>query len=220
MLNLSIFDVIGPIMIGPSSSHTAGAVKLARVAARIAGKPFKHVEFGLHGSFAKTGKGHGTHLALLAGVLGLTEEDERIKCSPGIAEARGITYKFYEVDLDDVHENTAVITFTHDDDTTTEIVGCSTGGGRILITRISGVEVEVTAERPTIIMQQIDRPGVIAGISRILAENNINIGVMRFSRVAKRDVATSVLETDEKIPPEVVEKLAALDDVLMVRVIQ
>ncbi|MGB4026631.1 MAG: ACT domain-containing protein, partial [Bacillota bacterium] len=170
--------------------------------------------------FAKTGKGHGTHLALLAGVLGLTEEDERIKCSPGIAEARGITYKFYEVDLDDVHENTAVITFTHDDDTTTEIVGCSTGGGRILITRISGVEVEVTAERPTIIMQQIDRPGVIAGISRILAENNINIGVMRFSRVAKRDVATSVLETDEKIPPEVVEKLAALDDVLMVRVIQ
>jgi L-serine dehydratase len=219
-LNLSIFDVIGPIMIGPSSSHTAGAVKLARVAARIAGKPFKHVEFGLHGSFAKTGKGHGTHLALLAGVLGLTEEDERIKCSPGIAEARGITYKFYEVDLDDVHENTAVITFTHDDDTTTEIVGCSTGGGRILITRISGVEVEVTAERPTIIMQQIDRPGVIAGISRILAENNINIGVMRFSRVAKRDVATSVLETDEKIPPEVVEKLAALDDVLMVRVIQ
>lgn len=219
-MNLSIFDVIGPIMIGPSSSHTAGAVKLARVAARVAGKPFKHVEFGLHGSFAKTGKGHGTHLALLAGVLGLTEEDERIKCSPGIAEARGITYKFYEVDLDDVHENTAVITFTHDDDTTTEIVGCSTGGGRILITRISGVEVEVTAERPTIIMQQIDRPGVIAGISRILAENNINIGVMRFSRVAKRDVATSVLETDEKIPPEVVEKLAALDDVLMVRVIQ
>ncbi|HOP70666.1 MAG TPA: L-serine ammonia-lyase, iron-sulfur-dependent subunit beta [Bacillota bacterium] len=219
-MNLSIFDVIGPIMIGPSSSHTAGAVKLARVAARIAGKPFKHVEFGLHGSFAKTGKGHGTHLALLAGVLGLTEEDERIKCSPGIAEARGITYKFYEVDLDDVHENTAVITFTHDDDTTTEIVGCSTGGGRILITRIIGVEVEVTAERPTIIMQQIDRPGVIAGISRILAENNINIGVMRFSRVAKRDVATSVLETDEKIPPEVVEKLAALDDVLMVRVIQ
>lgn len=219
-MNLSIFDVIGPIMIGPSSSHTAGAVKLARAAARIAGKPFKHVEFGLHGSFAKTGKGHGTHLALLAGVLGLTEEDERIKCSPGIAEARGITYEFYEVDLDDVHENTAVITFTHDDDTTTEIVGCSTGGGRILITRISGVEVEVTAERPTIIMQQIDRPGVIAGISRILAENNINIGVMRFSRVAKRDVATSVLETDEKIPPEVVEKLAALDDVLMVRVIQ
>lgn len=219
-MNLSIFDVIGPIMIGPSSSHTAGAVRLARVTARIAGKPFKHVEFGLHGSFAKTGKGHGTHLALLAGVLGLTEEDERIKCSPGIAEARGITYKFYEVDLDDVHENTAVITFTHDDDTTTEIVGCSTGGGRILITRISGVEVEVTAERPTIIMQQIDRPGVIAGISRILAENNINIGVMRFSRVAKRDVATSVLETDEKIPPEVVEKLAALDDVLMVRVIQ
>jgi L-serine dehydratase len=80
-LNISIFDVIGPIMIGPSSSHTAGAVKLARVSALIAGKPFKHVDFGLHGSFAKTGTGHGTHLALLAGVLGITEEDERIKLS-------------------------------------------------------------------------------------------------------------------------------------------
>ncbi|MGI6661797.1 MAG: L-serine ammonia-lyase, iron-sulfur-dependent subunit beta [Bacillota bacterium] len=219
-MNLSIFDVIGPIMIGPSSSHTAGAVKLARVSALIAGKPFKHVEFGLHGSFAKTGKGHGTHLALLAGVLGITEEDERIKHSLDIAKARGITYTFREVELDDVHENAAMITFTHDDNTSTQITGCSVGGGRILITNINGVDVEVSAEQPTMIIQQLDKPGVIARISRVLAENSINIGLMRFSRVAKRDVATSVLETDQKIPPEVVQRLATLDDVLLVRVIQ
>lgn len=219
-MNLSIFDVIGPIMIGPSSSHTAGAVKLARVAALIAGKSFTHVEFGLHGSFAKTGAGHGTKYALLAGVLGITKDDERIKHSPEIAAARGITYAFSEVELDDVHENSAVITFTHDYVTPTVIAGCSTGGGRILITKINGVEVELAAEHPTIVIHQLDQPGVISSVSQILADNNINIGIMRFSRVAKRDVATSVIETDEKIPPEVANQLAALDVVFSVRVIQ
>ncbi len=219
-MNLSIFDVIGPIMIGPSSSHTAGAVKLARVAALIAGRPFKHVEFGLHGSFAKTGVGHGTKYALLAGVLGITKDDEKIKHSPEIAAARGITYAFSEVELDDVHENSAVITFTHDDNTSTVIVGCSVGGARILVTKINGVDVELSAEQPTIVIQQLDRPGVISRVSQVLADNNINIGIMRFSRVAKRDVATSVIETDEKISPEVAGKLASLDAVFSVRVIQ
>ncbi|HBK84692.1 MAG TPA: L-serine ammonia-lyase, iron-sulfur-dependent, subunit beta [Firmicutes bacterium] len=219
-MNLSIFDVIGPIMIGPSSSHTAGAVKLARVAALIAAKPFTHVEFGLHGSFAKTGAGHGTKIALLAGVLGITKDDEQIKHSREIAAARGITYAFNEVELADVHENTAVITFTHADASKTAIVGCSIGGGRILITKINGVEVELAAEQPTIVIQQLDEQGVVSRVSQVLADNNINIGIMRLSRAAKRSVATAVIETDEKIPPEVVSQLAALDVVLSVRVIQ
>lgn len=219
-MNLSIFDVIGPIMIGPSSSHTAGAVKLARVAALIAEKSFTHVEFALHGSFAKTGVGHGTNVALLAGVLGITKDDEQIKHSPEIAEARGITYGFSEVELDDVHENTAVITFTHADSTTSVIVGCSIGGGRILITKINGVAVELAAEQPTIVIQQRDQQGVISRVSQVFADNDINIGIMRVSRVARRDVATTVIETDDRISPEVARQLAKLDVVLSVRVIQ
>lgn len=219
-MNLSIFDVIGPIMIGPSSSHTAGAVKLARVAALIAAKPFTHVDFGLHGSFAKTGAGHGTKLALLAGVLGITKDDEKIRHSREAAAARGITYNFHEVELDDAHENTAVITFTHTDFSQSTIVGCSIGGARILITNINGVAVEVAAEQTTIVIQQRDQQGVISRISQILADNDINIGIMRVSRVAKRDVATTVIETDDKVSPEVAKQLTDLDVVLSVRVIQ
>lgn len=219
-MNLSIFDVIGPIMIGPSSSHTAGAVKLARVAALIAEKPFTHVEFALHGSFAKTGVGHGTNVALLAGVLGITKDDEKIKRSREIAEARGITYSFSEVELDDVHENTAVITFTHADSSKSTVVGCSIGGGRILITNINGVAVEVAAEQPTVVIQQLDQQGVISRVSQVFANNDINIGIMRVSRVARRDVATNVIETDDRISPEVAKQLADLDVVLSVRVIQ
>lgn len=219
-MNLSIFDVIGPIMIGPSSSHTAGAVKLAQVAALIAAKPFTHVEFALHGSFAKTGVGHGTKLALLAGVLGINKDDERIKLSPAIARTKGITYSFTEVELADVHENTAMITFTHTDGSKNTIIGCSVGGGRILITSINGVAVELAAEHPTLVIQQRDQQGVISQISQVLADNNINIAIMRVSRRAKRDVATTVIETDDRIPPQVAEQLAALDVVFSVRVIQ
>lgn len=219
-MNISIFEVIGPIMIGPSSSHTAGAVKLARVAAQIAAKPFTHVAFALHGSFAKTGIGHGTNLALLAGVLGINKDDDRIKRSPEIAAARSITYDFSDVELDDVHENTAAVTFTHTDSSKSTIIGCSIGGGRIIITNIDGVNVEVAAEQPTIVIQHHDRQGVISRISQVLANYSLNIGVMRLSRTAKRHLATAVIETDDQIPPAVAEQLASLDAVLSVRVIQ
>ncbi len=220
LLNLSIFDVIGPIMIGPSSSHTAGAVKLAKIAQIIAGKPFTHVNFGLHGSFAKTGMGHGTELALLAGVLGIDKDDERIKHSRKIADAKGITYSFTHIELDDVHENTVVISFHYKDGGKTTVTGCSIGGGRIKITEINGVDVELSGEQPTLVIRQKDRPGVIKEVTQVLANNNINISVMRFSRVARHDVATSVIETDEYISDSVVRELGLLDDVFTIRVIQ
>lgn len=219
-MNLSIFDVIGPVMIGPSSSHTAGAARLARVAAAIAGKPFTKVEFALHGSFAKTGVGHGTDAALLAGAMGLKQDDENIKQSFQIARERGISYRFTEVELFDVHENTVVITFTHADGTTDVIEGCSTGGGRILITRINGIAVEITAEHPTVLIRQLDEKGVVSQVSMVFARNDINIGIMRLTRAAKREVATAIIETDDKIPPHVIEQLEALDSVVSVRLIQ
>ena len=133
-MNLSIFEVLGPVMIGPSSSHTAGAAKLARVAAMIAAKPFDKVEFALHGSFLKTGQGHGTRLALLAGALGLAEDDEGLKTAETLAQERGVAYSFTEAELEDAHENTACITFFHTDGSESRITGCSIGGGRIRIT--------------------------------------------------------------------------------------
>ena len=219
-MNISIFDVIGPIMVGPSSSHTAGAVKLAGTAAQIAEKPFTRVHFALHGSFAKTGKGHGTHLALLAGVLGIKKDDEAIKQSPAIANARGIAYSFSEIELLDVHENSVLFTFSHDDGSESKIIGCSIGGGRILVTSIDGVPVELAAEQPTLVIQQRDERGAISGISRVLAAHNNNIAVMRVTRRAKRGVATTVIESDEPITADIVKDLLALEAVLSVRVIQ
>ena len=132
-MDLSIFDVLGPVMIGPSSSHTAGAARLARAAALIADKPFSRVSFGLSGSFAQTGRGHGTDKALLAGALGFAADDENIRHIEDIAAQRGIKADYYREDLEWVHDNAAHIRFFHPDDSVTEVWGASIGGGRICV---------------------------------------------------------------------------------------
>lgn len=218
-MNISIFDVTGPIMVGPSSSHTAGAAKLARTAALIAQKPFTKVKFHLHGSFLKTGLGHGTHQALLAGALGLKADDEKLPEAYLLAEAANISYEFDEIDLPDNHENSAQIVFYHTDNTISTFVGSSIGGGRIVITKIDDTPVEITAEMPTILVSQLDKPGVISEISQILAQNNINIAIMRVSRVAKGDTASTVIETDSHIEPHIAEKLNSIANVLSVKII-
>ncbi|MEG0803508.1 MAG: L-serine ammonia-lyase, iron-sulfur-dependent subunit beta [Pygmaiobacter sp.] len=218
-MNISIFDILGPIMIGPSSSHTAGAAKLARVARDIVKKPFSKVRFGLCGSFAKTGLGHGTHQALLAGALGLREDDERIKTVETLARQAGIGYEFYETELDDAHDNTVILTFFCTDDTTVQIIGCSVGGGRICITDIDGMAAEIMAETTTLVIEQLDKPGVVNDVSRLLAENGINIGVMRVSRVAKGELASCVIETDSAVSEAMESQLTALKNVRKVRII-
>lgn len=216
----SLLDVLGPLMVGPSSSHTAGALKLARTAALIAGKPFSHVRFELYGSFAKTGPGHGTDKALLAGAMGFSETDERIRDSFSIAGERGLAYEFCEADdLPDCHENTCRITFAHADDTRSVIVGSSIGGGQILIHSIDGVETEIAASCPTVIVRQRDRKGVIGAITSLLADAGINIGVMRLSREARGELATTVIETDDDVPEALLARLGALDNVISVRFI-
>ncbi|MEG0912555.1 MAG: L-serine ammonia-lyase, iron-sulfur-dependent subunit beta [Oscillospiraceae bacterium] len=218
-MDLSIFDVLGPVMVGPSSSHTAGALKLARTASLIAAKPFYRVRFGLFGSFSKTGRGHGTDKALLAGAMGLCETDERIKRAFELADERGIEYEFCEAELADSHENSCAITFFHNDNTQTAIVGSSIGGGQILITDIDGVKTEISANQPTILVRQYDRKGVISAITSILAEAGINIGVMRLSREFKGDIATTVIETDDALDDSLRRKLMKLDNVISVRFI-
>lgn len=218
-MNLSIFEVLGPVMIGPSSSHTAGAARLGRVAALIVARPFCHVCFALHGSFLKTGVGHGTRLALLAGALGIAEDDERLKDAEALAQAAGVSWSFEEAQLEDAHENTAAITFTHPDGSTSRVVGSSIGGGRICITEINGMAAEISAEQPTLLVEQNDVRGVVSEISTVLAQEGINIGVMRVGRTARGQRAFTVLELDEPVPPALTERLRGLPNVRRVCVI-
>ena len=210
---LSIFDVIGPVMIGPSSSHTAGAARLARVAQGLAGRAFTHVTFGLHGSFHDTYLGHGTDVALLAGALGYREDDEALRDAKELAEAAGITYSFHQADLMDYHENSVEITFHFSEGDPFCVIGSSVGGGQIVIRRVNGMEVEFSANLPTLLVYHQDKPGMINEISSVLSDAGINIGLMRYTRRARGCVACAVVEVDDPVSPELVAKIAALSDV-------
>lgn len=216
-MDISVFEAVGPVMIGPSSSHTAGAAKLARAAITIIDEPISHVSFGLFGSFAKTYKGHGTDLALVAGVLGLREDDERLTESFSMAQERNITYDFYETELVDVHENSVLMTFTLADGRIRKIIGSSIGGGQILIRKIDKFDTEIPFNSSTLIICQEDRVGIINEISKVLMEYEINIGVMTVKRNGKGAQAFCIIETDMKISKEVVESLKKINYVISVQ---
>ena len=201
-------------MVGPSSSHTAGAAKLARTAAALAPHGFVRVEFALAGSFAKTGRGHGTDKALLAGALGIAPDDERLRDAYALAGQQGVAFSFVQAELPDAHENTVVITFSYPDRKPFSVQGSSIGGGRILLTHLDGTPVEVRAEAPTLVITQRDVRGVVSRVSRTLADAGLNIGVMRVSRTQRGDVASCVIETDAPIPAEVVRALRGDEAIL------
>ncbi|MDO5649024.1 MAG: L-serine ammonia-lyase, iron-sulfur-dependent subunit beta [Gallicola sp.] len=174
-MKYGIFDVMGPIMIGPSSSHTAGAVKIANTALYIAGEGFKKVEFILYGSFAKTYKGHGTDKALLAGIMGFLPDDERIRDSFEIAKENGIRYEFSTSEDHTIHANTVKIILTYEDGSVSEIVGASIGGGNILITNINGIKIEFNSKYPTILLKYKEQLGIIAKVSTYLSQHGYSI---------------------------------------------
>lgn len=218
-MNISLLDVVGPVMIGPSSSHTAGAAKLAKTARLIYDKPFKKVRFGLGGSFASTYRGHFTDYALVAGALGMSEDDERLGQSFEIAEKEGIEFVFYPTEIPSVYENTARITFVNENGDEFFVEGASLGGGRILVTNINGLACELNATMPTVIVQQQDVKGVVSDVSTILAFNNINIGVMKVSRTSRGDKAFCVIECDDIIPENVIKELRQVNNVISVVVV-
>jgi len=219
MSNLSAFDIIGPIMVGPSSSHTAGAARLGKVAMSIAGKNFNKVTFYLHGSFAKTYRGHGTDRALVAGILGMETYDDRLKYSLEIAKEKGIEVEFVEADLGDVHPNTVKIVFHKEDGTKFEVVGSSIGGGNIIITEINGDKVEFTGDYPTLIVKQRDVKGMISSVTAILASQNINIATMRVTRRAKGKEALMIIETDAEISEYVLKVIEKVENILSAKAI-
>lgn len=219
MSDFSVFDILGPIMIGPSSSHTAGAARLGNVAASIVGGEFDKVIFYLHGSFANTYKGHGTDKALAAGVLGMKPDDERLRNSLAIAAEKGVEIEFEETDLGDCHENTVKIDFFKKNGETHSVTGSSIGGGNIMITDIDGFGVEITGMTPTLIIRQHDKKGVISSISTVLAKNDINIAVMKLKRKKRGDEATTIIEIDGDMSKEVIECLRGLDNIIEVKYI-
>lgn len=219
-MNISIFDIIGPIMIGPSSSHTAGAAKLSKIAVAIINKPIIKIEFGLYGSFFKTGLGHGTDKALLAGAMGFSHDDERIKDIYNIVKDRGIQFSFYEADLGDVHENSCKITLYHPDNTINEIIACSIGGGRILVNEINGNKLDITAEQPTLIIRHKDKKGVINSITNLLTQEDINIGIMKLTREEKGKDAATIIELDDDISNDLLTKIQNLNNIIDARLIK
>lgn len=213
-MEISLFDVLGPVMIGPSSSHTAGAAKLARAARAIVAAPVSHVEFALHGSFRATGLGHGTDRALVAGVLGLSEDDERLRDAFELAAQEGLSYSFTEVDLGNVHDNSVRMTFKTSRSETRTICGSSLGGARILITQIDEFCTEVSLDAPTIIIMQRDTQGIISAVAGKIAAQNVNIASMKLSRTAKGCNACCIIETDGAVPDSLLDEIRALPNIL------
>lgn len=205
---LSIFDVIGPNMIGPSSSHTAGAVSISLIARNLFSEEIKSVTFTLYGSFAKTYRGHGTDRALLGGILGFPTYDDRIRNAFQYAKELGVSYR-YIIDEQTVtnHPNTVDIDITGESGRKLSVRGESVGGGKIKIVRIDGIDVEFTGEYSTLIVKQIDKPGVVAHITQALSEQNVNIAFMRLFREDKGETAYTVVESDEPIPSQVLKRI-------------
>lgn len=219
-MDISIMDVIGPVMIGPSSSHTAGAARLGAVARHLCTKPFGKVVFGLHGSFAKTYKGHGTDFALLGGVLGLQPDDERIREAFILAGQEQLSYEFVENQIDGVHENTVRISFYGAEGLVQELVGSSIGGGRIFIHTLNGCRVGLTGESPAVIIRHNDCKGVLSRITRVLAEEELNLGTLQLTRTAKGKHAFSIIEVDEPFSRQAVMQLREIPEVVSVQVVQ
>ena len=201
------FDIIGPRMIGPSSSHTAGAAKLSRLARKIADDDVKSAVITLYGSFAETGKGHGTDKALCAGLLGFESDDARLRYALLLAEEADIDIKFIYSDEEPEHPNHVKLEITGHDGKTTVVEGNSVGGGNVEITSINNMHVKLTGEYPALIVHYIDRPGMISRVTDLLAEQNVNVAFMRVFRTGRREDACMVIETDTPVTGDIVNAI-------------
>lgn len=204
---MNIFDIVGPVMIGPSSSHTAGAVRIGKITRMLLNEEVAEVLIKLHGSFADTYKGHGTDNALLGGLMGFSTEDERIRQSSDLAKKAGMNYRIETVSLHDAHPNTAVIEARGKSGKKVTVTGASVGGGNIVIKKINGLDVEFTGQYHTLIVHHRDKPGVIANVTGTVGHNNINIAGMRVYRSSKGGEAIMVIETDQQVNEKAVAEI-------------
>ena len=214
---MNIFDVVGPVMVGPSSSHTAGAVRIGNVSRKLLGEEIKEARIFLHGSFLATGAGHGTDRALVAGLLGLAVDDDRIPHSFELARERGMSFTFGAVDLgEEAHPNSVKLCLTAVSGRELEIVGASVGGGRILIQELDGLRANFSGDYPTLIVHNEDQPGHVAEVTSMLQHKSVNIAAMQLYRSGRGGNAVMVIECDQEIPLPAVHWLEHLEGVVKV----
>ena len=213
---MKLFDIVGPVMVGPSSSHTAGAVRIGRIGWRLLNEPVAKAEIYLHGSFLATGKGHGTDRALVAGLLGLTADDGRIPDSFALAKERGMEYSFAGIELRDAHPNSVLMKLTGAKGRRLEVIAASLGGGRIRVCEIDGLEANFCGDYPTLIVRNQDQPGHVAEVTSMLSHKSVNIATMQLYRDKRGGSAVLVVECDKEVPKEGIRWLEKLEGIYKV----
>ena len=213
---INIFDMMGPVMVGPSSSHTAGAARIGNMGRTLLGEEVACADIGLYGSFAETGFGHGTDRALLAGLLGMKPDDLRIPNAYEEANRAGMAYSFRTVELRDAHPNTALLELTGKSGKQLTLQASSIGGGAIVVNKIDGIDVNFTGDFNTLIVRNQDESGSVAAITSILSQVHINVANMSVNRHRRGGDALMVIETDQHIKPRQVEFLSELPGILSV----
>jgi len=215
---MPVWDIIGPVMIGPSSSHTAGAVRLGLIARMCWGREVKKADIYLRGSFATTGRGHGTDKALLAGLLGCPPDDPSVKNGTELARSAGLDFNFYEENIEGAHPNSARIVISDGNGMLMEAVGASVGGGAVILQELDGFNICISGELPAIIIMNRDVHGVVSAVTSFLSSRNINIATMKLHRETRGGLATMVLEIDAMEAPIATDDMLAVHDAI-VRVI-
>ncbi len=213
---MNIFDILGPVMVGPSSSHTAGAVRIGLITKKLLGSVPVKADITLSGSFAATGVGHGTDKALVAGLLGMDTDNIRIPESFDIAREQKMEFTFSKMNIRDAHPNTALLKVEAASKRTVEVQASSLGGGRIMINKLDGIQINVTGERPALIVHNLDQPGHVAEVTSLMAHKSINIATMNVYRDKRGGYAVMVLETDQNIPDSAVEWLKRVEGIIKV----
>ena len=210
---MNLFDIVGPVMIGPSSSHTAGAARIGRVARRLLGEDVAEARVGFCGSFARTWRGHGTDRAVVGGRMDVAADDARLRDSLDEAKRRGLSVTFEEIQLKGAHPNTVRLRLRGVSGKRIEVTGASVGGGSIEIREIDGLSLRVTAQKHTLIIAHRDTPGIIARVSSLLAGAPVNIATMQVARSAAGGKAMTTMELDELPPDEIIAALKVMKGV-------
>lgn len=213
---MTIFDIMGPVMIGPSSSHTAGAARLGRIARHLLGCTPARAELLLHGSFAATGSGHGTDKALAAGLLDMAPDDPRLPNSFALAREAGMELILGRANLQGAHPNTVLFRLTAPGGHRVEVRGASLGGGRVRVEAIDGLEAAFSGDLPTLIIRNEDKPGQVAEVAGVLSRQRVNIATMQLYRDMRGGLAVMVIESDQPIHAAAIEELRALEGIVRV----